>query len=399
MSEFSHPISRRTFCKTAALAGLSAAALPWSAPAESAPGAMPRRILGRSGRSIPILSLGGMFDIWNSQHLLHRARQLGVTGWDTADCYEGGRSEPGFGRYFEEHPEARPEIFLITKSDARDPEGLTRLLQRSLERLKTSFIDLYLIHDLRSPEEITDALREWVVRAKGEGHIRLFGFSTHRNMEEHLAAAAKKPEIDAVMTSCNFRLLQSPGYRDALKACAEAGVGVVAMKTQGGGSLPAGGDAESRIAEHFMGRGFSERQARLKAVWENPHVSAICSQMPRLSILSANTAAAMDRTSLDEADRQTLRTYEAETAATYCAGCERFCSAALAESAPVADVMRFLMYARSYERPDLGKSRFLSLAPERRAALARTNFRAAEAACPRRLPIARLVDSALAMWG
>lgn len=79
----------------------------------------------------------------------------------------------------------------------------------------------------------------------------------------------------------------------------------------------------------------------------------------------------------------------------YCAGCARICEGALPAHLPIADVMRYLMYARSYG--DMGRARrsFAAISPEKRAALATgKGFAIAEARCPQRLPIGRLMAQA-----
>ena len=99
---------------------------------------VPTRPFGKTGVEVSILSLGGMFDIPSNQLVLKQSLKWGVTYWDTADCYEGGRSERGVGKFLAKYPDSRKKIFLVTKSDARDPRGMTRLLDRSLERMKTN---------------------------------------------------------------------------------------------------------------------------------------------------------------------------------------------------------------------------------------------------------------------
>ena len=49
------------------------------------------------------------------------------------------------------------------------------------------------------------------------------------------------------------------------------------------------------MAGRFLKLGFTDKQAKLKAVWENPNIASICSQMPNLTILSANVAAVLNR--------------------------------------------------------------------------------------------------------
>ncbi|MBN1268328.1 MAG: aldo/keto reductase [Kiritimatiellae bacterium] len=392
-------VPRRDFLKILLAAGAGSLLRPWAAgAADDAPGGapsdqVPGRPFGKTGVQVACLGLGGMFDILNNQLLLRRAHQLGVTYWDTADCYEGGRGEPGFGKYFAANPEARKDIFLVTKSDARDPAGITRLLNRSLERLQTDYIDLYFIHGVRNINELNNDTKDWVERAKREGKIRFFGFSTHSNMENCLRGAAKLGWVDGIMLTYNYRLMHEDNMKRAVEACTRAGIGLTAMKTQGGGSVRTDSEDEMALAGRFLGRGFSAQQAKLKAVWENPQIASICSQMPSMKVLMANVAAAMDRTKLSRADHEALEQHAAATRCGYCAGCAGTCSA-LAQGAPVQDVMRCLMYYHSYGERGLARSEFAALPPDARARLASADFSAAERACPQRMAIGRLMREA-----
>ena len=108
-----------------------------------------------------------------------------------------------------------------------------------------------------------------------------------------------------------------------------------------------------------MQRGFTDAQAKLKAVWENPQIASICSQMPNMSILTSNIAAAVDRQSLSASDTRLLQRHAIETASSYCTGCVDLCEGALGSAVPIGDVMRALMYCRSYGDRDQAKERLL----------------------------------------
>ena len=101
--------------------------------------------------------------------------------------------------------------------------------------------------------------------------------------------------------------MHEPAMQAAVDACAKAGIGLVAMKTQGMGPATTPTEAELKVAEQFLDRGFTDKQAKLKGVWENRTIASICSQMPSITILSANVAAARDQTSLSTAERGVLR--------------------------------------------------------------------------------------------
>ncbi len=284
-------LTRRGFIKTLGLGGMAATAI--TAPqvmaaqgqdAGKVP-AVPRRKLGKTGVEVSILSLGGMFDTINNQLLLRQAYNWGVTYWDTAEGYGSGMSEEGFGRFFTRMPEARKEIFLVTKSHAGTPEKLTESLEKSLKRLCTDHVDLYFYHGISGIGEMSEALKEWAAQMKKAGKLKFFGFSTHTNMDDCLLGAANLDWIDVIMFTYNFRLMHDDKMKKAVAACVKAGIGLVAMKTQGGGPVKTDSEAELQVAGRFLEKGFTDKQAKLKAVWENPNIASICSQMPSLTIL------------------------------------------------------------------------------------------------------------------
>ena len=236
-------VTRRDFVKTVGLAGIAVAgagvpgamAAP-EPPAGAAPaGTTPRRKLGKTGVEVSILNLGGMFDTINNQLLLKQALKWGVTYWDTAESYGNGLSEEGMGRFFARNPEARKEIFLVTKVHQPKGDDLTERLDKCLKRLQTDHVDLFFIHAITGIDEMKPAYKDWAAEMKKAGKFKFFGFSTHTNMEDCLSGAAKLDWIDAVMFTYNFRVMHDPKMKAALNACEKAGVGLVAMKSMAGG--------------------------------------------------------------------------------------------------------------------------------------------------------------------
>jgi uncharacterized protein len=404
MNDKPNHISRRAFIKSAGTVGLGSALAPLMgrAEAQATPPAqaaentgVPTRPFGRSGIQVSILSLGGMFDIPSNQTMLKQAIRWGVTYWDTAHVYSGGRSEEGIGQFFSAYPDQRKNIFLVTKSTSRSPQGMSKDLATSLKRMDTDHIDLFFVHAIRNANTMDRSMREWAAEQKAEGRIRLFGFSTHANMEQCLLDAAGLDWIDGIMMTYNFRLMHEEKMKAAVKACVEAGIGLTAMKTQGGGAVETATSRDLELAGRFVQKGFTDKQAKLKAVWENPQISAICSQMPTMAILMANIAAAVDRTSLTDNDRRHLDHYARETFSHYCAGCTQICQDAVNVNVPVGDVMRYLMYANSYADTNDARRRFAAIPAAIRRQLSQVDYSAAEARCPRQLPIARLMSEAV----
>ena len=387
--------SRRDFLKTVGITGASSLLLPAANLAEAADTTLqvPQRAFGETGAVVSILSLGGMFNIASNQILMKQAMKLGVTYWDTADCYQRG-SENGIGKYFNKYPEDRKRVFLVTKSDARNPKGMTKLLDRSLDKMKTDYIDLYFVHGIRSIDNLDEDTKSWAEKTKSAGKIRFFGFSTHSNMEECMLGAARLGWIDGIMMTYNYRLMHTDLMKRAVDACIKAGIGMTAMKTQGGGSIKTDTDTELEMAGQFLQKGFTDAQAKLMAVWQNPNIASICSQMPNMTILMSNVAAAVGKTQLSSNDRQLLQQYAQETHADYCAGCTTICESAIKGDVPVGKVMRYLMYSRSYGEHDYACERFRNIAPNIRRRMDDLDYSLAEQKCPQKMQIGRLIREA-----
>ncbi len=398
--------NRRDFFKKAAAIGLGAtvggssfwqphqASAQITIPKEP----MPRRPFGRSGTMVSTLSLGGMFDILNNRLMLAKALDWGINYWDTAEGYGKGRSEEGIGRWFARNPDTRKQVFLVTKLSTRRGGDFTPRLEESLKRLHTDYVDLFFVHGIRGINEMEPSLKSWGQAMKKAGKIKLFGFSTHANMEECLEGAAKLPWIDGIMFTYNYRLMHEPRMKEAVEACYQAGIGLTAMKTQGGGPVKSDSESEIEMAGRFMQKGFSDNQAKLMAVWQDKRIASICSQMPNLTIMATNGAAAVEQTRLSKSDHVLLAKYAEETNGDYCAGCERLCSEVLAKRVPIGDVMRCLMYLHSHQDLGLARSTFETLSTETRELLTQLDFSEAERSCPRKLPIGRLMREATTLF-
>jgi len=307
----------------------------------------------------------------------------------------GGNSEKRIGKYLGKYPEDRKNIFIVTKSHASTVNGLTRDLNKSLERMKTDYVDLFFVHSVRSINELDGDIKAWSERTKAGGKIRFFGFSTHSNMEECMLGAAKLGWIDGIMMSYNFRLMHSDRMKRAVDACAKAGIGLTAMKTQGGGSVRTSSENELELAGRFLQKGFTDAQAKLKAVWENPHIASICTEMPIITILMSNVAAAMNRTRLSSYDKKLLHKYAQETRSAYCAGCNDLCESAINSTAPIGDVMRYLMYCHSYGDHHRAAQLFNRIPQRIRLEMANLDYTIAEQKCPQKMAIGKLMREAV----
>ena len=394
-------VSRRDFVKTLGVMGVGSvvgagqALAQSNAPAAAAaaspatPVKVPTRIYGKTGVPVSMLALGGIFDIVSNQLVLQQALNWGVTYWDTAAGYNGGKSEGGIGMFLEKNPQARKDLFLVTKHDGGE---MSAALDQSLAKLKTDYVDMYFLHG--STGGFSAETKAWAEKMKAAKKIRFFGFSTHSNMEQNLQDAAKAGWIDGIMLKYDFHLMHTDAMKSAVDAAIKAGIGLTAMKTQNKTPIGTDTEADLKLGGHFIKSGFSQQQAQLKALWENPQLATLCSQMGSVTVLHSNIAAALDKTALTAADHAALREYAAATRSRHCAGCTQFCETALNNQVPVGDVMRCLMYHRSYGDQELARTVFGKLPETARRGLAGFDYAAAERACPHGLPIGQLMREA-----
>jgi aryl-alcohol dehydrogenase-like predicted oxidoreductase len=398
--------SRRSFLKAIGTLGAGSVItamtpLKQAAVAKESP-TIAMRPFGRTGAKVSILSLGGVLRP-SDQLVFKLAYNMGVTYWDTADSYGWGKNEKAIGKYFEKNPDVRKNVFLVTKAASSDPAKLSQKLNTSLKRMNTDYIDLYFIHyvtDVR--DELTPAVKAWAEKAKAAGKIRFFGFSTHKNMENCMLEAAKLGWIDGIMMSYNYRIMGTDEMKRAMDACVNAGIGLTAMKTQAAfsanfyASIGSETDSALQMTESFMAKGYTPEQAKLKVVWENPHIASICSAMPNVTILQANVAAALNKTKLSEHDKLLLEHYSQRTAGGYCAGCAHICESLIEIDLPISDLMRCGMYAYSYRDRDKALSLMNRLPVDVPATIDKVDYSSAEKQCPQKINIGKVLKQILA---
>ncbi len=414
MNQEANPIDRRNFLKTVGAAGLGsvlAGCRPKKkqqepnavesdvpkTPAQDQVAQMPKRILGKTGAEIPALAFGTFQVDVDNQILLRRTLQLGVNFWDTAYNYGGGNSELGIGKFLAKNPNARKDIFLVTKaSGARTPEEIEKRLQTSLKRMGTDHIDLYYgLHQCSNPAWMTDEVKQWAEAAKKRKLIKYFGITFHQNMPRVLAAASKCPWIDAVMFPYNFRLMQDGELQAAVDSCHKVQIALIAMKVLGMGQKIET-EADKKLVKQFMDRGFDSEQAKIKLVLEDERFASACVGMKNVKVLNANVAAVLDKSELTAADKVALAEYARSTCTGYCAGCSYICDSTLPDASYVSDIMRYLMYYNSYGERNRARELFAQIPPGVRNRLATADYGVVEGRCPQHLPVHELMAEAFA---
>lgn len=256
MSEQRTGITRRDFIATAAagLVGAGLAAVPASgpraqettAPADSASkegGPIIKRVLGKTGLDLPIVGMGVMTA--ENPEVVRAAYEIGVRHFDTAAVYQGGRNEEMVGRVIEELG-VREDVVIATKIYAPDmrrgdsPADTRRKMlgqiDQCLARLRTDRVDILYVHSIDSADLVRDeAIRGTMEEIRKSGKTRFTGVTTHKNMHEVVGAVAETGRYDVILTAINVTMADYADLLSAIRSASEAGVGVVAMKTQAGG--------------------------------------------------------------------------------------------------------------------------------------------------------------------
>lgn len=249
-------ITRRGFLSTTAAAGFASPMRQSGAtridvydtpPAVSSRNEMPHRVFGQTGENVSILGVGGFHigvpEEADGIRLIRTAIDAGVNFMDNAWEYNEGESERRMGRALRDG--YRDKTFLMTKGCARDAKGAMQQLEDSLRQLQTDVIDLWQFHECNydnDPDLIfaVDGAIHAAVKAKEQGKIRFIGFTGHKSPHIHLKMLAQDFDWDALQMPLN---LCDAHYRsfthEVLPVALERGIAVIAMKTQGGGAIPA----------------------------------------------------------------------------------------------------------------------------------------------------------------
>ena len=206
-------------------------------------GSIPRRVLGRTGLAVSIFSMGGSFTISQASRrseasrIINRALDLGVNYIDTARSYHDSEANIG-----EALGGRRNEVYLASKSGSRDYDGVMRDIERSLNNLKTDYLDVYQLHGVHSDRDINNIFaRNGAIRAleelNSDGTIRFTGITGHKNYSVMLKALDNY-DFDVLLMPLNPGEMHDDSFGiNVLPVALQKNMGVVAMKLASYGRL------------------------------------------------------------------------------------------------------------------------------------------------------------------
>ena len=271
------------------------------------------------GNKLSILGYGCMrftkkgngIDIDKAEKELLTAYEEGVNSYDTAYIYPG--SEEALGEILERN-HLREKVNIATKLPQymiRNREGLDKYFGEELSRLRTTYVDYYLMHhltDVAMWEKLRQVgILDWIAEKKAAGVIRNIGFSYHGNTENFL------------------KILGVAG----LRAAAEKGIPVVIMEPLRGGKLVNMLPQGALEAMKESGRKWSPAEWGLRWLYNQPEVTVVLSGMNSVEMVEENCKTASEALAghLTQGDLDTLEVVKKcirEKEKVGCTGC-RYC--------------------------------------------------------------------------
>lgn len=197
---------------------------------------IPTRKLGSTGMEVTQIGLGGEGILRTHGHdrqataLINRAIDCGIAYFESARAYDG--SESYYGKALGGR---RKEIFLASKSHARDKQGALEQLQETLQAMNTDYLDLWQVHDVRSDRDMAaifgpGGAMEAFVEAQNKGLVRFIGVTGHHDPAIIRACIELFP-FDTVLVPVNpAEPAHNSFIEQVLPLAQERRMGIVGMK-------------------------------------------------------------------------------------------------------------------------------------------------------------------------
>jgi hypothetical protein len=298
------------------------------------------RTLGNTGIKLPIVSLGVMRV--DNPKLVTASLNAGLVHLDSAHVYQGGRNEEMLGELLKDYD--RNSFVISSKILTRDvntSEEFIKKFETSLDRLQMDYVDILYLHASSSRDHTLDERwLEALKKLKKNGKTRFVGVSTHKNEPEVLRAAVESNFYDVVLTAYNYRMDHLTDVKAAIAEAANAGLGIIAMKTMAGVYL----DKEKTKKINT--------KAALKWALQDENVHTSIPGCTAFEHLEENLEVAQNLEFTEE-EKQDLKETSKQLSM-FCTGCSE-CEPQCPYNVPVPELMRAYMYAYGYKDLALSK--------------------------------------------
>lgn len=289
----------------------------------------------RKGRPISQLGYGCMrftrkgsgIDYEKAEREVLLAIEQGVNYFDTAYIYPG--SEECLGRILAEN-HCRDKVYIATKLPQyvlRTAAAVEKTFREELERLRTDYIDYYLMHmftDYTQWERLRAlGIEDWIARKKAEGSIRSIGFSFHGDTQMFLKIL-NAYDWDFCQIQYNYLDEHTQAGRVGLQAAARKGIPVIIMEPLRGGKLVNLPEKARKVLKNY-----SPAELGLRWLWNQPEVTCVLSGMNSEEMVKENIRVASEAqpghlTGEDLEMVETIKGIIREQEKVGCTGC-RYC--------------------------------------------------------------------------
>ena len=251
------------------------------------------------GNELSVLGFGcmrfqqkmGRIDLEEAEREILLAVEKGVNYFDTAYIYPG--SEAALGEILERN-QIRHKVNIATKLPhylIRNRDGLDKLFNEELKRLRTDHVDYYLMHllnDVQAWQRLVEmGIREWIAEKKANGQIRQVGFSYHGNTEM-FCKLVDIYDWDFCQIQYNYLAEHAQAGRRGLYHAHGKGLPVIIMEPLRGGKLvnllPE--KAKKIFAAYPVKR--TPAQWGLRWLWNQPEVTVVLSGMNSMEMVQEN---------------------------------------------------------------------------------------------------------------
>lgn len=319
------------------------------------------RTLGKTGLSLPVVSMGVMnADV---PGLVRRAYELGIRHFDTAAGYQNGRNEEMVGRMIKEMG-VRDNVVIATKQPSRNhPRSATEAKMRfiegveaSLRRLQMDHVDILYHHAVDSVEDArAEGPLEALQSLKKDGKTRFIGLSTHKTVNV-LSEATRQNLFDVGLVMLNYTMAHDAGILSTIEKAAKSGMGIVAMKTQAGGTVK----PDARLSKELPA---VSQPALLKWVLNHEFVTTAIPGFSTYEHLEQDCSVARNLAYTHEEERF-LADKAFASKAEFCQQCGE-CREDCPKQVDIPALMRSHMYAVQYRNIGMAREMLASAAPGR----------------------------------
>lgn len=269
---------------------------------------------------------GGSIDIDKAKKEVMAAIESGVNYLDTAYVYPG--NEAAVGEILQ-RGRCREKIYLATKLPhylIKSVDGAEKMFQEELRRLKTDYIDYYLMHmltDIPTWEKLEGmGIKKWIADKKASGQIRNIGFSYHGN-SEMFCRLVDAYDWDFCQIQYNYMDENSQAGVQGLRYAHEKGMPVIVMEPLRGGRLV---DLLPESAKELFRSDIEHRtpaEMAFKWLYDQPEVTCVLSGMNSMEMVEQNvkTASEAGAGCLTESDRRLIDQVKEEIRKNVKVGC------------------------------------------------------------------------------